>query len=216
MGGYGSGKPRKHCEKQLTADYCRLDVQLLKRRGFVHLGSAAFGPSLIAHVYDWISGSIRSTGSYLSVEVYPNHIVATDRTNCPIGTVSGTYGTMIALVRTPCTFGGTRIWFRCPNGTCRRRVAVLYLAGEIKCRACAQLKYESQYESRQTRSLHNCRSLRWQLGGSANLLEPFFPQRPKGMRWARYQSLLTRSYRAETSYWSAEGRRVSRLLARYK
>ena len=208
MGGWGSGTGRKHCEKELTADYCCLDVQLLKRRGFIYLGRDTLGPSGFALVYDALAGFAQLTGNQLAVGIYPNHIVVTDPTNGP-------YGTSIALLRTPCTFGGTRVWFRCPNGTCGRRVAVLYLAGEIKCRTCAQLRYQSQYESQSKRNLRKCQLIRLELGGSPNLLK-LFPPKPPGMRWASYQSLWDRASRAETSYWGAEGRRVSKLLARYK
>ena len=202
MGGQGSGRLRRRCSKELTADYRRLDVQLLKQRGSIYLVGEAGNPSgrsKFAHVGDELDGPVGSTGSKLSVKIYPNHICVTDAHDGPM---SGPTRTVIALERTPCTLGGTRVWFRCPRAGCGRRVAVLYLASEIGCRKCARLKYESQYESRPKRALRKCRIIRWQLGGTANLLEPF-PLRPKGMRWARYQSLWDRACRAETICFSA-------------
>jgi hypothetical protein len=190
-----------HCPKALTADYRRLDVQLLKRRGLIYLVGEAddtSGRSKFAHISD---GHIGTTGFELSLRIYPNHICVTDGYD---GSISAPNRTVIALERTPCNFGGARVWFRCPNAKCGRRVAVLYLADEIKCRKCARLRYESQFDSRLRRTLRKCRIIRWRLGGSANLLEPF-PQRPKGMPSARYQSLWARAVQAETFYFEAIG-----------
>ena len=48
--------------------------------------------------------------------------------------------------RTPCTFGGTRVWLRCPK--CNRRVAVIYNAGKhFLCRHCCDLNYACQQET---------------------------------------------------------------------
>jgi len=71
---------------------------------------------------------------------------------------------------------------------------------------CAKLKYETQYISKHTRCLSTCRSIRWQLGGSANLLERF-PDRPKGMRQTRYYKLWRRAFRAAEFYWADTARR---------
>ena len=207
MGGRRSGKRRTHCAKELTANYRCLDVQLLKRRGRIYLAGETCDPSRrskFAHIsaeldgpIGELDGPIGSAGVEVFIRVYPNHICVTDGPN----------RTVIALERTPCNFGGARVWFQCPNARCGRRAAVLYLADEIKCRKCGRLKYESQYDSRFKRNLRKSRIIRWQLGGSANLLEPF-PQRPKGMRWARYASLYDRAARAETLCFSAIGSKI--------
>lgn len=47
--------------------------------------------------------------------------------------------------RTPCRYGGERLWFLCP--ICRRRCEVLCFAGKLAaCRKCYQLPYQSQCE----------------------------------------------------------------------
>jgi hypothetical protein len=66
---------------------------------------------------------------------------------------------------------------------------------------CASLKFESQYLSKYSRNLRKCRMIRWQLGGSSNLLERF-PDRPKSMRQARYYKLWERAFRAEEFCWA--------------
>ena len=55
------------------------------------------------------------------------------------------YDYEVSLVTTPCTFGGVRYWFGCPD--CGRRVGVLYLArGDVRfrCRHCNNLSYWSR------------------------------------------------------------------------
>lgn len=51
----------------------------------------------------------------------------------------------VEIDRTPCNFGGTRPWFRCP--TCTDRVAKLYRVPRYDkyiCRDCGNLRYKSQ------------------------------------------------------------------------
>lgn len=57
----------------------------------------------------------------------------------------------IAVTRTPCRFGGARVWFGC---ACGRRSARLYLGGDgFRCRTCAGLSYASQRDSMNMRAL---------------------------------------------------------------
>ena len=198
MGGIGSGKRRRKCEKELTADYRRLDIQLWARRGLLYRGNE-FG----------VDNGLTGLGVSLRVKVYIDFIVLKDLNASPM---SASRETVIDLERTACTFGGRRAWFRCPRAGCGRRVAVLFVAGEIMCWKCARLKYESQYRSRFDRNLHNCQMIRLRLGGSANLLAPF-PPRPKGMRWNRYLRLFDQAYQAESFYWSAQRKMLSKLEA---
>jgi hypothetical protein len=67
------------------------------------------------------------------------------------------YDYKVALVTTPCNYGGVRYWFICPlsvNGrSCNRRVAILYLPpGEsyYGCRHCHNLTYRSRKEHSKT------------------------------------------------------------------
>ena len=50
------------------------------------------------------------------------------------------------LAWTPCNFGGSPPWFVCPGEECGRRVAILYgpKSGQLLCRHCRNLTYESQ------------------------------------------------------------------------
>jgi hypothetical protein len=52
----------------------------------------------------------------------------------------------VYLDQTPCTYGGTRAWFRCPARGYGRRVTILYGGAIFACRHCYRLAYPSQRE----------------------------------------------------------------------
>lgn len=53
----------------------------------------------------------------------------------------------IRLIKTPCHFGGSRLWFQCPN--CWRKVSTLMMSSQNKyfCRTCLRLTYTSRQRS---------------------------------------------------------------------
>ena len=107
----------------------------------------------------------------------------------------------VPIVRTPCTFGGSRPWFVCPgivDGVpCRRWVAKLYGPGRyFLCRHCHGLAYQSQREQPHERALRRANGIRMRLGGEPGVLCPF-PEKPKGMHWRTYQRLWRRVRDAE-------------------
>ena len=110
----------------------------------------------------------------------------------------------IELSWTSCNYGGQRVWFRCPGADCRRRVAMLYLGGwkpgAFACRRCSRLSYRSECGGPRRRLLQKALSIRRRLGGSESLLEPF-PDKPKGMRWKRYERLRQQAAQAELQSW---------------
>lgn len=109
------------------------------------------------------------------------------------------------VVWTPCTFGGERPWFGCPNGSCGRRVGKLYLCGEyFVCRHCTCRGYESQRENRSDRLMRRARRIRQRLGASMNLSEPVW-QKPKGMWWRTFERLR------EEEEWASHGSLVMAL-----
>jgi hypothetical protein len=103
----------------------------------------------------------------------------------------------VPISLTACHLGGVRPWFVCSvycNGRyCRRRVAILYGAGELfACRRCQGLSYASQQQTALHRGLERARKIRMRLGGSADLVEPF-PKRPKGMHRRTFLRLRARA-----------------------
>jgi hypothetical protein len=103
---------------------------------------------------------------------------------------------------TQCHYGGRRPWFICPgiiNGRCcRRRVAVLFLAGiYFLCRHCHNLTYQSRNESEADRLLRKARKIRERLGADINNTVPIW-QKPKGMHWKTFSRLALQAKQAST------------------
>jgi len=106
----------------------------------------------------------------------------------------------IQIVQTACNFGGTRPWFICPEPSCGRRTAILFITERnFRCRRCCNLSYGSQRESRADRALRRVQNIRVRLGGGRSLLERF-PEKPRGMRWGTYDGLREEAQRAEMEF----------------
>jgi hypothetical protein len=113
----------------------------------------------------------------------------------------------VKIVWTNCHLGGRRPWFQC--AACARRVAKLYLCGRpiFACRHCYGLAYTSQQESPRNRALTQAQKIRERLGGSVNLLDDPFPEKPLGMHWSAYERLRERGEAVE--------RRLNALMLRW-
>lgn len=93
----------------------------------------------------------------------------------------------VELTRTPCHYGGARVWFRCPS--CKRRTAKLYYRRErFLCRQCHGLRYRSQLWGGADRPRLSAQRIRRRLGAEPDLTVPF-PPRPNGMPWRTYERL---------------------------
>ena len=131
MGGYGSGR-RPTRNNGTVSDMRRLDVRKMKREGCLEPGaSGRWGwsrngetvASVCYHTclmrYGWCTASANGQGPE-----------------------SMDY--RVGLEWTPCNYGGSRVWFRCPS--CHRRVAVIYGGKVFACRHCHRLAYDRQHE----------------------------------------------------------------------
>jgi len=175
MGGYGSGS--RFNSNSTTCDYRSMDIRHWQREGVLKLGcSFSFTWSrngeVVASIQAlsecdraWLSYRHRSYDGPWKDERYP-----------------------VAIERTPCHYGGSRPWFRCPASGCGRRVAILYGGGIFACRHCYKLAYQSQRDAPHGRALNRAQSIRVKLGGTANMFEAF-PEKPKGMHWRTYERL---------------------------
>jgi hypothetical protein len=88
----------------------------------------------------------------------------------------------VCVERTPCRYGGTRPWFRCP--WCHRRCALLYgLSGDgyFGCRLCLRLAYACEGESQIDRCWRQQRKIEAKLTDEGD--------RPKGMRRRTFERL---------------------------
>ena len=107
----------------------------------------------------------------------------------------------VSITWTPCHFGGQRPWFVCATHLsgkyCGRRVAVLYLAGEVfACRKCYGLAYASQQGGLLFRNLRKSQSIRMRLGGNPDPFAPF-PAKPRRMYQRTYRRLRAQAKAAE-------------------
>ena len=105
-------------------------------------------------------------------------------------------GTSIDLEWTPCTFGGTRPWFLCPE--CHNRFAVLhYRHIGFQCRTCQQLAYASSHASKVERRRLKLERIAKKAGITYQSAE-----RPTGMSWDRWESYLAEyKVTVESTFW---------------
>jgi len=162
----GSGRPgwKAKAEQSLP-----LDVRVMYRRGCLKLGFMGGG----SWRWTW-TGTGEDAGS-ISYWFDDHNLQLRFRANGESRTQD------VPVVRTPCHFGKSRPWFRCP--LCSRRVAVLYhRGGRFACRHCQRVAYLSQSEDVIGRA--------WRRQGKVErqLVEGF--GRPKGMHTATYERLL--------------------------
>jgi hypothetical protein len=175
MGGLGSGRPRGG-GKATTNDRHALDVRRLHQQGWLQPGSkfrrqwrrrGKVVASIDIHVDEdrvTLSYTFQARGGPLTEHDYP-----------------------VRLARTPCTYGGTRVWFLCPR--CARRVAILYMTHHLfACRHCGRLTYVSQRENAADRAARRADAIRKRLGWPLGIANPF-GGKPKGMHWRTYQRL---------------------------
>src|SRR5271165_6185125 len=156
MGGFGSGRPSG---KESTFDYTQLDVRRLQRQGLLTPG--------LFSTLRWKE----EDGERASINVYAEagtlRLSWTQFESAAPDSEIGIY--VIHIVRTPCNYGGARLWFLCPARGCGRRVAILYGGRIFACRHCYRLTYESQTGSAQDRSMFRAASIRRRLGGSGDM-----------------------------------------------
>jgi hypothetical protein len=182
VGGFGSGRSGWGKRK---ADSClAVDVRALRKLGYLHQPGALTGFELRAAAGNCLATCLVRIGDgYIRVAWgvrYRNG--DKDREwQCK--------GCQVALVQTPCNFGGLRHWFICPNWQCGRRVTTVYIVdGEPGCRHCHKLAYACQAETAVGRAQGRQRKIRRRLGMGPNLSEPIV-QKPKGMHWRTFRRL---------------------------
>lgn len=178
MGGWGSG--RRWDSKPTTADYRQIDLRRLQRDGFLERGSS--------FSLRW-SRNGEPTGD-INIRSESDRVILDYRSRKGGGEwTEQEYPVM--LERTPCHYGGERVWFRCPASRCGRRVAILYGGTIFACRHCHRLAYPCQQESPGPRADSRAWKIRERCGGSGCLLDPLL--RRKGMHHRTFRR-LERSY----------------------
>jgi hypothetical protein len=183
MGGFGSGRFKYGYAKKHTRKCPWLDVRQLHRDGKLRPGQA--------FIQSWTCNGREA--AEVDVTSENTRIVLSYCYLGRQGDVKRVYRD-IRLEWSPCYYGGCRPWFRCPEETCGRRVAVVYFqAGacsdfRFACRHCHNLAYASQGLPAHLRALRRAQAIRLRLGGTANMYDPY-PAVPKGMHWRTYDRL---------------------------
>ena len=189
MGGYGSGERWR--SKPQTDAALRLDVRWLARTGLFTPGVTAWMP------VHWTCNGTPAGDITVRYDTRRQDELILDYRTRALGETDWTeVHEGIRLERTPCHYGGERVWRRCPR--CGSRRAVLYsVYGGFRCMLCNDLAYSSTRDDRLaqlnrraariTQRLHA--DPEWVLNG---LVPPF---KPKGMHWRTYDR-LTRDWRA--------------------
>jgi hypothetical protein len=187
VGGVGSGSWYRFNKKSTTDECQSIDVRYLHRNGLLK-------PD---HYFSLLwSRAGRQTGSIGGV-AHRDQVTLLYRHRRGQGGEWEDIKETVPLDWRACNFGGERPWFTCPGPGCGRRVAVLYGPGKyFLCRHCYDLTYQSRRDNKMYRALHRAQKIREQLGGSANMMEPF-PEKPKGMHWSTYERLWWEHHEAE-------------------
>lgn len=161
MGGYGSGRS-SYSIKTTVESIKKFDIRGVRKRGH------------------FISSSIR-------YKMGEDFITLKCHYRSSQGAERETVEKIVYFVKTPCNFGGYRLWLLCPS--CSRRVAILYCPSRhFLCRHCCNLTYTSQQECREDRLRRKARKIRKRLGASNNLFEPIL-FKPKYMHQKTFDRL---------------------------
>lgn len=134
MGGFGSGLSTGFSKRTTIEETKRVDIRFMKKKGFLKDG--------VSGKLTWTSGDQpRGNIDFSCTQDYLKLVFKYRRNNEDWQPVEQ----KIWFDRTPCNYGGERLWFNCPE--CASRVAVLCLERSLfLCRHCHQLPYSSQQE----------------------------------------------------------------------
>ena len=188
MGGIGSGNRWRFGAKSKTGEYRTIDVRHWARDGVLRPGYSG--------VCEWsrdgkVLGSIQMSVQHDSVRLTYRH--RRDDAEWTDEEYS------VALTRTTCNFGGSRVWFVCPARGCGRRVAVLYGVDVFACRHCHQLAYSSASDSPGERAHRRAEGIRARLRWKPGIINGH-GAKPKWMRLPTFYRLVAEHDRLADQY----------------
>jgi hypothetical protein len=176
MGGMNSGR-RDQSGKSTTSDYRALDARRMQRDGLLTPGKS-FG-------WSWTRNGEKVASIQVRTEA---DRVILDYKHRSGGGEWKSENYPVRVEWTPCNYGGTRAWFRCPAVGCGRRVAILYGGTIFACRHCYRLAYSSQRENLDDRATRRADKIRDRLKWEPGILNGN-GIKPKGMHAHTYQRL---------------------------
>jgi len=188
MGGYSSTRWGSVITRQETDPLPSLDIRWLRKSG-------ALEPTAVTHP-QWTTRGETTCMIQTAMSADGHTLTLTYRTRS-LGQAWTGLEEAISLDATPCTYGGERVWFRCPG--CGGRRAVLYaLRGAFRCRGCHHLAYSSTREDPYERSLRRGAELRRKIGGEFGQPSWAIPPKPEGMTQRAYLRVVRRLIREIT------------------
>ena len=198
MGGVGSGTWYRWDKRSTIEETKRVDIRYMRRSGLLKPG---YRGSL-----SWSRGG-KPTGNI-------NFICLQDYLQLHFRYRFGNEGDWqsveqkITFDRTPCHYGGERLWFLCPQ--CARRVVVLCSDGPLfLCRQCYQLPYRSQNEGKLDRLITRKHELGERIFEVYEYGEGW--GKKKGMHWKTFNRLLTEYQQLEAQWGKMVMSQLSRL-----
>jgi hypothetical protein len=136
MGGIGSGNWYRWDKQDTVEATKRIDIRYMKKEGLLKAGTTG--------TLRWTIGG--EPNGKISYSVFHDHLRLDFRYR-KNGEEWQLIEQGVPFGRTPCNYGGERLWFHCPR--CNKRVGLLYGHDVLfLCRHCYQLPYASQQEGR--------------------------------------------------------------------
>lgn len=190
-------------KKRNTDQYKKIDVRYMQRESLLDVGEAG---SL-----RWTSQQTGEVTGRIDYEVQHDSVCFKYNVRSNPSEAWRPYSYHVPVTHTPCNYGGSRAWFKCPH--CFKRVAVLYIDEKIACRTCYNLNYTSQQQTKGT----------WQQRDRMNKVRgkldwPLFKDvyvwqriKPKGMHYKTFYQLCREHDFYERSYLDAFGESINRL-----
>jgi hypothetical protein len=178
MGGTGSGNWYRWNTKTTTEQAKRIDIRYMRKQGLLapnragtlswKVGGEPNGDINYSCLYDHLRLSYRYREHGGEWQPIKQHI---------------------PFDRTPCHYGGERLWFLCPR--CNTRIGILYCAATLfLCRHCCQLPYASQQEGR----INNIISQKHKIG------ERIFKYYEYGEGWGKKKGIHWTTYHRQHTH----------------
>ncbi len=192
MGSRFSGRRGPRDRKPTTDEFASLDIRVLNRNGTLQPGEC--------RSYAWNRAGVPLTRVTVHTIGDALRITSDDG-----------WSEWVEIDHTPCTYGGSRPWFRCPGADCSRRVAILYVAeiGPL-CRHCLGLAYQVCREDLASRLFRKAIRIRAPLERSE--LYQRFGMRPGGMHRRTFAQLQNDANAAELKAMALTVAAVSNVL----
>lgn len=197
MGGKGSGTWYRGNKQTTTEEVKRIDVRYMKQRGLLSPNAAG---NLSWNCQGKPTGNINYT-------CYQGHLQLNYRYKDQ-GREWLPVLQHIPIDRTPCYFGGERLWFLCP--CCNRRIGVLYYKNNyFLCRHCCQLSYPSQLQGNNENLLAKMQKLGQKTFAYYEYGEGF--GKKKGMHWKTFNRLCAHYEAIEQQWFEVVNLQLSNL-----